>query len=86
MLASLDETPSAKETTIAAKLGLDLRLSRIRYGGFWRSNLRDGERGWHTCGVTTGGGSAYCWGENVYGQLGDGTTGSRMDPARVVWP
>ncbi|HYC33879.1 MAG TPA: hypothetical protein VEB59_16430 [Gemmatimonadales bacterium] len=26
----------------------------------------------HTCGVTTGG-TAYCWGDNVFHQLGDGT-------------
>jgi alpha-tubulin suppressor-like RCC1 family protein len=36
----------------------------------------------HFCGVTTGD-VVYCWGSNVTGQLGDGTTTSRLTPAPV---
>jgi alpha-tubulin suppressor-like RCC1 family protein len=39
----------------------------------------------HTCGVTTSG-APYCWGDNTRGpgQLGDGTTTTRLSPAPVA--
>src|SRR3954454_13399858 len=37
----------------------------------------------HTCGVTTDN-RAYCWGSNLGGQLGDGTTTDRLTPAPVA--
>lgn len=39
----------------------------------------------HSCAVTADG-SAYCWGDNDYGQLGDGTTTDRLLPTLVNPP
>jgi alpha-tubulin suppressor-like RCC1 family protein len=36
----------------------------------------------YACGVTNNG-SAYCWGLNAYGQLGDGTTANKLVPTLV---
>jgi alpha-tubulin suppressor-like RCC1 family protein len=39
----------------------------------------------HTCGVTTSR-TAYCWGYNGNGTLGDGTTIDRLVPTAVASP
>jgi alpha-tubulin suppressor-like RCC1 family protein len=42
--------------------------------------------GLHTCGLTVFEGQAYCWGSNSAGQLGDGTTTTRLTPTPVAGP
>ena len=37
----------------------------------------------HTCGLT-GAGAAYCWGQGLYGQLGNGTAINRLKPRGVM--
>jgi uncharacterized protein YjdB len=49
-------------------------------GGLKFSALAAGEN--HTCGLTVSG-TAYCWGANGLGELGDGTTTTRYAPSPV---
>jgi alpha-tubulin suppressor-like RCC1 family protein len=65
-------TPTGNLTTPTAVLG----------GLTWRA-LSGGIS--HTCGVTTDD-RAYCWGQNMVGQLGDGTTVNRLAPVAVAGP
>jgi alpha-tubulin suppressor-like RCC1 family protein len=52
---------------------------RVDFAGSFAS-LSLGDR--HSCGLTTGG-EAWCWGDNPYGQVGDGTTVRAPIPVRV---
>lgn len=40
---------------------------------------------WHSCGILNDG-TAWCWGDNLEGQLGDGTTVSSAAPREVLLP
>ena len=53
----------------------------IQYGNYYFKQINsDGY--YHTCGILTNG-SALCWGQNDYGQVGDGTTTERTSPRPV---
>jgi alpha-tubulin suppressor-like RCC1 family protein len=41
--------------------------------------------GTHACGLT-GGGKAYCWGEGLYGQLGNNSNATHLQPVPVEAP
>ncbi|MGI6612334.1 MAG: IPT/TIG domain-containing protein [Candidatus Nanosyncoccaceae bacterium] len=42
--------------------------------------IRSLQTGWMSSCVLAGDNNVYCWGDNRYGQLGDGTTGSKASP------
>lgn len=52
-------------------------------GGLNFVQLAAGGFNGHTCG-RSGGGNAYCWGDNETGQVGDGTRVDRLTPAAVI--
>ena len=69
-------TASATNLTGASSSGFNL-TAPITAG-----SLRLSVAVYGACGVTTGG-AAYCWGDNTYGKLGNGTTTSSATPVAV---
>ena len=61
------------------------RLSPVAVVGLGAAAAIATGGGDHTCVITTGG-SAWCWGQNGQGQLGNGTTTNRTLPAIVTSP
>ena len=72
-------TPKGNWATESARL---LMIPVAVVGGLTFAYLKAGEL--FTCGVT-GEGVAYCWGDNEYGQLGDGTTRQSSEPVKVAF-
>ena len=59
------------------------RLLPVPAAGLWRGVVAATAGNNHTCAITTSGGMS-CWGDNFYGQLGDGTVPYRTAPVRVA--
>jgi alpha-tubulin suppressor-like RCC1 family protein len=69
-LGQLGDGTKTQRLTPVAVAGLSSGVRAIASGGN------------HTCAVTTTG-AVFCWGENIAGQLGDGTTSQRSTPVQV---
>lgn len=74
-----DGTTTYRSTPVAVVMPAGLTLANMSASIPWHLG------GPHTCGLTPTG-TAYCWGDNQFGQLGDGTTQSRLNPGAVATP
>ena len=52
------------------------------YGGYTFSEIAMGT--WNTCGLTAGTADLYCWGADVYAQLGQGSAGDYSSPTPLL--
>lgn len=58
------------------------RTSPVQVSGAWTMIVPANSGGYHTCGIKTDG-TAWCWGYNGFGQLGNGTTTDSGNPVQV---
>jgi alpha-tubulin suppressor-like RCC1 family protein len=68
--AGLDDGGAASESTPVPITGISDTVTAVAAGG-------------GTCALTTAG-AVLCWGDNTYGQIGDGTTDPRPTPVAVI--
>lgn len=68
---SLGSGPSPARSAVPVPVVTEVGFSALTVGGL------------HACGLSIGG-TAYCWGFNGFGQLGDGTTTDRSTPVPVA--
>ncbi len=59
------------------------RLTPVDVAGLSGASVAIAAGNLHSCALT-GAGGASCWGDNFYGQLGDGSTTNRLTPVGVV--
>ncbi len=64
---------------------LNQRLTPVQVAGGLRFDAVLASFNNYTCGIATSG-RGYCWGENTFGYLGDGTTENRSAPTAIAPP
>jgi alpha-tubulin suppressor-like RCC1 family protein len=69
-------------STVPTAVSGGLTLQSVSAGGFASGGGQFYVDQQFTCGLTTGG-MAYCWGDNTFGKLGNGTTTSSTTPVAV---
>lgn len=80
----LGDGTTINRSTPVNVVGLSSRVVAISTGGIFEHIDEDFRySAFHSCAITNTG-SVKCWGDNYSGQLGDGTTISRLTPVSVV--
>jgi hypothetical protein len=76
----LGDGTTTNASTPVQVVGLTSGVTAITSGAGYPPEIWDG---FHSCALTAGG-AVKCWGDNTFGQLGDGTTTNASTPVQVV--